>query len=124
MRTLFAVALMLHAAVHGLAFAATYEVGPHHSRLRAYLATLDNGEQGAKLLGVAWAAVGSALSVASVASLFAPSWWPTFCAASLMTSLCLCLAEWPISSAARAGAAVNAVMLAMLWSSHLLDIVL
>lgn len=126
MRLLFAASLILHAAVHGYAFASAFGLGARllPRRLEARVEAFDNGELGSLLLGMCWGALGAAIAVAGFADFFATAWWPSYAATVLSASLCLCLIEWQVCAAARLGAFVNAILLATLWFSHLLDVVL
>ncbi|HEY6878112.1 MAG TPA: hypothetical protein VI299_08825 [Polyangiales bacterium] len=126
MRALFAVLLFIHAAAHAAAFMSAVGLGPRllPPVLRDRATTFDTGELGSSLLGLCWAALSIALLVAAFGAFALPPWWATYSAVVLVSSLCLSLIEWRVCLAARLCVVANAVLLSILWSSHLLDLVL
>lgn len=126
MRALFGVLLIVHAAAHAVAFTSSLGLGPRMLPriLRARTATFDTGELGSSLLGLCWAALAAALLIAGVGAFLTLPWWATYTAVTLVSSLCLSLVEWRVCLAARLGAIANAALLAILWSSHLLDVLM
>lgn len=126
MRSVFGMIFILHSTVHAFAFASAFGLDQRllPRSLRARVAPFDDGGQGTLLLGVWWAALAIALWIAAYATWCARPWWPAYAAGVLLASLYLSLIEWRVCAAARLGTLVNAVLLGMLWSSHLLDVIL
>lgn len=114
MRILFAALLIAHAIAHLVGFVipwrlVTSEELPYRTTVLG--GTVNLGETGVRLLGVVWLVVGVAFAVVASGLLLRVSWWYRATLGTVLVSLVLCIAGWPVS---RLGIVANAVMLGLL----------
>jgi hypothetical protein len=124
MRFTFAILLLLHAMLHVLVFLSTWGItGPLLPALRRTRGAAF-GETNVLLRGACWLGIGVAIAVAGGIALSTTPWWPAYAALALSCSLALSVFEWHAVPAAPLGAIADATLLALLWSSLLLDVIL
>ena len=73
--------------------------------------TLELGESGIKLVGVAWLALALGFIVVAIAALMSASWWQPLAYATIFSSTVLCVLGWP---EARIGVLANFVILLLI----------
>ncbi len=114
MRTVLAVVFLVHALAHLPGFMVPWRL--LDSREMPYGTTLlggavDVGSGGVKVVGLLWLGAGIAMAAVALMTLRGRPGWPAFALGVVVSSLGLCVAQWPAS---RIGAAVNLVLLAVL----------
>jgi hypothetical protein len=110
--------LALHGLVHGLGFAATWNIGPvvAVSATPSLIPGLAPGGAPVQVLGVLWLVAMIAFAVAAFGLLTDRTWWRTGAATAAVVSLALCIAWW---SDAKAGALIDIGILVLIVVSAL-----
>lgn len=116
MRYVLALLFLAHGVAHlpGFLVAWRLRVVPELPHTTTVLdGSLDIGEAGMRVLGLAWLACAVACAAVAVAAIARAPWWTNGALAVVAASIVLCLLGWP---AARLGLLMNAILVALLWS--------
>lgn len=111
--------LAVHGAIHAIGFAAPWKLALIQGMPDPALALFGHvhlGEGGARVLGVAWLAVGAAFVAAAVGVVGGAAWAVTLTLGAAIASTVLCVVCAP---AALAGVVVNVLLLLLFGYAHL-----
>ena len=113
-RLWLAVLMLAHGVAHLPGFAASWRLTrlpelPYHTTLLA--GRLDVGDVGMRVAGALWLAAALGFFLAAGGAVLGRDWWIPLAIVVAVTSLALCVLEWPAS---RVGVPVNLVILAAL----------
>lgn len=115
MRFLVAFLLLAHGIAHLVGFAAAWKLGefpalPYKTTILA--GSVDLGEGGIRLMGVAWVLLAVAFAAAAVGLALRQPWWSVTAWWAIGVSALVCVLNWP---EARIGLAFNGLLVVILF---------
>lgn len=115
MRFLVAFLLLAHGIAHMVGFAAAWKLGnfpelPYKTTLLA--GSVDIGDSGIRLMGIAWVAVAAAFAAAAIGLALRQPWWSPAAWWTIGFSIAICVLNWP---EARIGLAFNGFLVVLLF---------
>ncbi len=114
MRFVVAFLLLAHGIAHLVGFAATWKLGafpdlPYKTTILS--GSVDLGDDGIRLMGVAWVLLAVAFAAAAVGLALRQPWWPALAWWTVGASALVCALNWP---EARIGLAFNGFLVVLL----------